>query len=326
VKDKLHYVVAIALVFALSGCGDPTKTPLIGRPGGPYQMTFSTLPLTPVAGDTTQLTQKLSYTNNGDPVQRLHVLHERMIHNFIVNLDFSSFAHIHHEDFQAITEHDREGATLHFPYEFQRVGNYRIVSEFTHKNRSWTKHFDIQVGDPSITSEVVVDLNRRKSFGRYDAKLSVSPTLPVAGFETEFILELARDKQPVTDFSLILGSEIHVALWRLDGRHFGHTHAYTPHMAAMMTKMHDRSIDPIMRAKAMTSMMIEMAEAPAQLVFVGPRLPMRYVFAEPGTYAMFLQCAPGGIAQVFKFMVKVVAYADGLNTAIDAMTLPTMQH
>ncbi|MFT4564894.1 MAG: hypothetical protein ACI9BW_004664 [Gammaproteobacteria bacterium] len=326
VRRAFKIVATITLANALSGCGSPEPTIIEGRPQGPYRMTFEAQPANPAPQQKTLLTERITLRRDGTPVRDLQVLHERVIHNFIVNLNFTSFAHIHHEDFAEIGEADLNDATLRFPYAFPGRGRYRIVSEFTHRNRSWTKHFDIAVGDPPGAPNVQVDLAREISRGRYRASLSVSPTIPVAGFETELVLKLARDDKPVTDLELILGSEAHVALWRTDGQQFGHTHSYTPHMAAMMARMHDRTIDPQTRAKAMTEMMIEMSNMPSELVFKGPHVPLRFVFAEPGTYAVFVQCAPGGTAEVFDFMLEVEAYRDGMTTDIDPWISPSTHH
>lgn len=271
------------------------------------------------------LTERLAHRSTDEPVQDLQILHERVIHNFIVNRDFSSFAHIHHEDFSPLEDSNLAAATLTFPYHFPTNGDYRIVSEFTHRNRSWTKHFDVTVGEPKPHQKTVIDLSREKTIDEFQATLSVSPTRPVAGFETEMILELRRDSKPVTDLELILGSEAHVALWRVDGAYFGHTHSYTPHMAAMMGKIHDRAADPQMRAKAMTRMMIAMMNEPPVLVFPGPRIPLRYVFSEPGTYAIFIQCAPAGVSTVFSFMLEVVEYQSGVETNIQSISVPSAE-
>jgi len=316
----------LLLAAGLCACGAPETPPIEGRPGGPYDMTLATDPAAIVPGQPTELTMRLTRANTGEAVQDLQILHERVVHNFIVNLDFSSFAHLHHEDFEPIGAAALKGATFHFPYTFPHAGHYRIVSEFTHHDRSWTKHFDLNIGNTAVTQPVTVDLLREKSFGPYRASLAVSPSVPVAGFETEFVLELNRGDEPVTDLALLLGSEIHVALWRIDGRYFGHTHTYTPHMAAMMAAMYDRAQGPAARADAMAEMMVEMMRAPAELVFKGPRIPVRYVFPEPGTYVIFLQCAPGGTAHVFDFMLDVVPYSDGMDTHIDSMVEPATDH
>jgi hypothetical protein len=131
---------------------------------------------------------------------------------------------------------------------------------------------------------------------------------------------------PVTDLELLLGSEVHVALWRIDGEHFGHAHSYTPHMAAMLSAMHDREVDAATRARRMSEMMVAMIDMPAELVFSGPRVPVRLVFPAPGIYVVFLQAAPGGSPRVFDFMVEVAPYEAGMDTSIDSMVTPANDH
>jgi len=319
-------LLATILAGGLGGCGEPAPETLEGRPGGPYRMTLELTPAAPRAGLPTTLTTRLRHARDGEPVTGLQVVHERAVHNFIVARDFSSFAHIHHEDFRSLTAADLAQATFSFPYTFAEPGHYRMVSEFTHLDRSWTKHFDIVIGDDPSPATPHVDLARRKAFGRYTAALYTSPQLPVAGFETELVLELEHDGDPVTDLALLLGSEVHVALWRLDGRYFGHAHSYTPHMAAMMDAMHDRESDPRTRARRMSELMVAMIDMPAELVFSGPRIPVHHVFPAPGIYAVFLQCAPGGRARVFDFQVDVAEYADGMETRIESMVAPAAAH
>jgi len=65
-----------------------------------------------------------------------------------------------------------------------------------------------------------------------------------------------------------------------------------------------------------------MVDMPAELVFPGPRVPLRYVFAEPGVYHLFLQCAPAGRPVVFHFQVEVVAHRPGIDTVVESMVAP----
>lgn len=315
-------VLAVGLCAA-GGCGETVPDALAGRPpGGPYRMTLTLNPTKPVAGQPTLLHWRLTQRNDGRPVTDLQVLHERLMHNFIVARDFSSFAHIHHEDFAAVTPADREAASLQLPYRFPHGGRYRIVSEFTHRDRSWVKHFDVAVeGEPGPAPRV----SQESGASGFAARLRASPSQPVAGFETELVLDLARDNQAVSNLALHLGSELHVALWREDGRYFGHTHSYTPHMAAMLAAMHDRAAEPAERAKRQAAMMIEMMRAPAELTYRGPRVPVRYVFPEPGRYHLFFECAPGGEAVVFHFALDVVTHRAGLDTSIQSI-VPVQNH
>ncbi|MGH7804421.1 MAG: hypothetical protein ACREQJ_08735, partial [Candidatus Binatia bacterium] len=95
--------------------------------------------------------------------------------------------------------------------------------------------------------------------------------------------------------AMVLGSEVHFATWRVDGDHFGHTHAWTPAMAAMAAMGHDTGA-------GMAAMMMA---TPAVQHFHGPEVPLRHVFPQPGVYAVFLDLAPGGRRSVADFVLRV---------------------
>lgn len=315
----------LALLLAvLSGCGEAPPALLEGRPDGPYRLTLALDPSQPAPGVPTQLTWQLTQAADGAPVTDLDVVHERVMHNFIVNLDFSQFAHIHHEDFRTLTPDDLARARFTLPYTFPSAGRYRVVSEFSHRRRGYIKHFDFVVGDPPAQAPGprVVELSRARTRGPYAATLRSSPAAPVAGYETELVLALSRDGAPVTDLALLLGSEVHVAVWRSDGQDFGHTHSYTPHMAMMLADMHAREVDPATRAARLADLMAAMIDMPVELVFPGPQVPVRYVFPAAGLYQVYLQCAPGGVPEVFHFMVEVIEHAPGVDTRLESMVDP----
>ena len=322
VRTALGALFAVSLVACEQSPSDPaagSTGTIEGYPAGPYRMSLQLAPPHPVPATETRLSWQLSHAANGKPVEDLQVLHERVIHNFIVNLDFSSFAHIHHEDFRALTTADLANATFTLPYQFPRAGHYRIVSDFTHRDRSWTKHFDVAVGTPSATATAVADFSRTQEVEDITGVLSVSPSVPLAGYESELVLTLHRQGVPVTDLGLILGSEVHVALWREDGQHFGHTHSYTPHMASMLRAMHEQDVAAASRARMLADMMVMMMNMPSELVFHGPQIPVHYVFPEAGVYHLFLQCAPGGQPRVFHFAVQVQTFQAGMETRIESI-------
>ena len=305
-----HLIVVVLAALLVTGCAEEA-VPIEGRPQGAYRLLLDSKAI----DDTRhrQLTTTLTRRADSSPVTGLQVLHERVLHNFIVARDFSSFAHIHHEDFQPLSEADLAAARFTFPYRFPRDGDYRMVSEFTVNDRSHTRHFDFSVGNTDRTTTPQPDLRRTKAFDNYRVDLTSIPGIPVAGFETHLELTLQRDGEPVTDLALILGSELHLACWRLDGEYFGHAHSYTAHMAAMNADMHDREVAPNVRAARMQEMMIAMRNVEPLLEFPGPRVPLRYVFPTPGVYVMFAHMAPGGESRYFDFMVEVAAPADSSN-------------
>lgn len=258
-------------------------------------------------------------TATKQPLHDLQILHERILHTFIVSKDFRSFAHTHHEDFFPLTEQDRKAATFHYPYVFPHAGEYLIASEFTYKDRSWVKQFTVSVAGETTPGPVREDLRRKKSFGQYQVSLTTSPDPPIAGYDTELVCHFTKNGAPVTDLRLYLGTEVHMASWRLDGEQFGHQHTYTPEMAAMMAMMKDHTGDP----DHMARMMVQMMRGPAKQVYFGPDLPVHHIFPTPGIYKMYFESAPSGQPLVADFMVKVVDYEEGMNTTVHSIVTPS---
>ncbi len=308
-------VLLLSLTAVFLGCRGPQETVLIGQPSGPYRLELSVQPPQPRAGQEASLTYRVIDTATHQPVHDLQVLHERILHTFIVSRDFQTFAHTHHEDFFPLTPQDLVAATFHYPHVFPHPGAYLIAGEFTHKDRSWVKQFTVAVGGEGTQDAVAEDLRHEKSFGQYQVSLRTSPDPPVVGHDTELVCHLIRDGMPVTDLRLYLGTEVHLASWRLDGDHFGHQHTYTPEMAAMMAMMRDHTSDPNLMAR----MMVQLMRGPAKQVYYGPDLPVHHIFPAPGIYKLFFECAPGGKIVVADFMVKVVEFNEGIDTTVHSI-------
>lgn len=307
--------MAACLLLVVTGCTQDEAALPPGtqraRPGGPYELLLATEPTEPTAGTQTQLVFTLTRAPDARPVGDLQRAHERLMHNFIVAHDFSSFAHVHHEDHAPVSAADRASGTLRVPYRFPAAGRYRVVSEFAHRDRAWLKHADVEVLPGSDTRAAA------PADDGYSATLVTSPAQPVAGFETALALDIYRDGTPVEDLELYLGSELHGAVWREDLRYFGHLHSYTPRVAAIMQAAHERGGDPLERGARIAEMMVRLMCLEAEQSFTGPRIPLRYVFPAPGRYRLFLQVAPGGRPRVFRFDTEVVAARDGVDTTID---------
>ena len=310
-------LVSLAAVFL--GCRGSQDAVLVGQPSGPYRLELSVEPPRPPAGQEVSLTYRVTDAATHQPVHDLQVLHERVLHTFIVSRDFKTFAHTHHEDFFPLTPQDLTAATFHYPHVFPHPGTYLIAGEFTHKDRSWVKQFTLTVNGAGEQGAVEEDLRREKSFGPYQVSLRTSPDPPVVGHDTELVCRLTRDGVPVTDLGLYLGTEVHMAAWRVDGEHFGHQHTYTPEMAAMMAMMRDHTSDP----NHMARMMVQLMRGPAKQVYHGPDLPVHHIFPAPGVYKLFFECAPGGKTLVADFMVKVAEYNEGSDTTVHSIVSPT---
>ena len=297
------FFVAAAVVFAVSGCHrEYGSSVLVGRPAGPYRATLRLEPDRPRAGEQTTVILVIDDPRTSKPVSDLQVVHERVVHSFLVSRDFSHFAHTHHEDFAALRPEDVATATFRYPHVFPFSGDYELVIEFTHRDRTWIKRFDFVVGEKTVATPPRLEPRREAKSGDYRFSLSVDPDPPVAGREARLVCRIETIAgEPVTDLAMVLGSEVHLATWRNDGEHFGHTHAWTPEMAAMMDQMRDSGMGHD-TGEGMAAMMMA---TPAVQHFHGPEVPLRHVFPEPGVYAVFLDLAPGGHRTVADFVLRV---------------------
>lgn len=181
-----------------------------------------------------------------------------------------------------------------------------MVSEFTDSKRSWIKHFNIEVGDGAHTNDRHLEETKTSVVQNYKGALSFSSQAPIAGSPIEMVINVSRDNLPVRDLKLWLGSEAHVAIWRDDGKYFGHTHAYTPTMKQMMEGLAHQEKSHTNNSKMIQDMMVRMMSQPSELIFEGPTIPIIYVFPQPGKYVMYFECAPNGNPIVFQFIINVL--------------------
>lgn len=304
-------------LLGMAGCGQPAEHPPLHAGAGPYRVTLEPDPAAPHAGHVTYLTFRVTHAGTGQPVSNLQILHERALHTFIVSRDFSSFAHIHHEDFTPLDADALHGARFTFPYTFPAAGRYLVVNEFTHRDRSWTTHLTLNVDGASQPSDSAVpestEIRTDKRFGAYRVALRTSPSPPVAGREAELVCRLSTaDGAPVANLGLYLGSEVHMAAWRLDAAHFGHQHAYTSAMARLMSSMREHAVP----ADEMARLMLPLMRDPREQEFFGPEVPLRHVFPVAGVYKVFFEFAPNGEYLVADFLIKVAEPSDAADTEI----------
>ena len=304
-------------LIGLAGCAQPAAPPSLHADAGPYRVTLEPDPAAPHAGRATHLTFRVTHAGTGQPVSNLQILHERALHTFIVSRDFFSFAHVHHEDYAPLDADALHGARFTFPYTFPAAGRYLVVNEFTHRDRSWTTHLMLDVDGaaqpPNDTRPEPAEVRADKRFGAYRVALRTSPSPPVAGREVELVCRLsAADGTPVTNLALYLGSEVHMAAWRLDAAHFGHQHAYTSAMARLMASMREHA----MPADEMARLMLPLMRGPREQEYFGPEVPLRHVFPAAGMYKVFFEFAPNGDYLVADFLVEVAEPSDAADTEI----------
>lgn len=232
----------------------------------------------PVAGVPTQVYFFVSNTSTGEPLPSLDVVHERLMHVFIVGQDFQTFVHTHPDDFPNGTSQGSKGI-YSLSYVFPRPGLYSVVSDYTYNGLNVIHDFNIQVvGNGTKMGAPQLDYSRNGTFDGYDVSINLSEE-PVAGKEVEIDYHLSQNGSDVRDLQLLLGTETHVAIFKDDLSTAGHTHAYIPghfvHLVAMPQK------------------------------YTGPNVPVRYTFTDPGNYVVFAQFKDHGQIITTKFALHV---------------------
>jgi len=237
----------------------------------------------PFTGTVSDMWLSIYNATSGEPIVGLDVLHERVVHMFVVSRDTETFAHIHAEDRVNGTEYAGQGMFA-FNYTFPREGVYAVVVDFTYGGTTVVKKFELYALNdasssyPAAGSDPVIDFSNRRSVSGYEIELTVPERIEV-GKEAEMSLHVEDADGPVRDLGQYLGSEAHVLFLRDDLKYNSHTHAYRPSHALHFGRM-------------------------AQLYY-GPDVPIRHTFQQPGTYSAFVQFERGGEVVTSKFWVKV---------------------
>src|SRR5437879_9539990 len=246
----------------------------------------------PIEGENSLIQIFLQNTTSFQPFSNLDLVHDRIIHVFIIGGDLKTFAHIHPEDTN-ITEFENKfnSSTVYnssyygqlgyyfVNYTFPKAGKYEVVLDFTINGISVIKSLQITVRGNDTLSNPVLDFAREKVFSGYNVTLNVINNTAEVGKETELDYHIEKNGTPVNDLQLYLSSEIHVFLIRDDLTQPGHTHAFVPghflHIGNYTQK------------------------------YFGPDLPVRWTFTQAGNYVIFGQFQENNTLVTTRFFLKV---------------------
>ena len=256
----------IAWLFACAG-GDDTGPAFPGV----YRVVVETDPDPPAAGAPTDVTLQVLGPDNA-PVDDLVEIHERMVHSFVISKDLASFAHIHHEDFAALTGEDLRTATFHWPYTFPTSGDWFLAFEFANDGQYRSAGANLVVtGEPAQQMTPQIDTSGAVEVDGVRGEL-VWDVGPTASGTSEFhvVLTDVGLGEPVDDVGMWLGADAHVAVASEDLSVVKHTHAWVAGMDAM---------------------------APGHTMphqYDGPELPFHVDFSKPGRWKLWVQFARAG--------------------------------
>ncbi len=227
--------------------------------------------------------------SEGRPVQDLQITHERLIHVVIASADFTVFAHIHPDEFGAITDEMKKKAEYPVLFTFPKAGQYIVAVDTAAKDDLIAEHFTIDVGGAPKMATFTKDLSREKKFGDLSVTLTTVPETITAGKEATLKYMIRKDGGPVTDLEPYLAAPMHAAIISSDLENFIHEHGELPgasmgheHMGHMMHMMH--------------------MNVPKKF---GPEIDVPVLFPARGLYQIFSQVQHNGKVVVLSFMVEV---------------------
>lgn len=239
----------------------------------------------PRAGEDTTLL--LGFTDfKGGPVKGLTVTHERLVHVMIISEDFSSFAHIHPEDFGAITGEMLNDARFTLHYLFPAAGRYLIAVDTALGGSPVSKLMYLTVSGSPVAGVVSKDLSREKHFGDYTVSLTSRPEKIRAGEETVLTYIIKKGGVPVTDLEPYLAAPMHFAVVSAGLGNFIHTHGELPGTGG---DHHDHAD------------MQHMKPPPPNF---GPVINAEVVFPEKGLYKIFGEARHNGKVLLLGFMIE----------------------
>lgn len=214
---------------------------------------------------------------DGSPVTDLVLDHERLAHVIIVNKDFSTFTHIHPEDFNPLYEEDRNNAVYTVNYTFPRAGMYYALVGFSRGASHVNSLLPIGVApDTAPAFTLMKNFAREDVFKGYAVTLRAPETI-LSGEPTKLRYTIMKDSVLVSDLMPYLAAPMHVALFNIDFSYYDHIHGEVPGFA------HKQAPPPQF----------------------GPYIDAEIVFPWPGVYTIFGEFAHNGVVIPTKFMVEV---------------------
>jgi len=215
-------------------------------------------------------------SNGGQPVTDLDVVHERVLHVFIIGEDLRTAQHIHPEDFEDGLRWQEQGQYNVFAT-FPHPGRYLIFGQYTREGVTYRVQ-QIATADGNGTPMAFVpDYSRTQEASGYTITLDMPEEL-VTNELTRFSFRIEKDGQPVTTLEPRLGADAHLFLVNTALNITDHAHPYIPGHGTHIGSMPQR--------------------------YRGPTLPFEETFPEAGTYALYLEFQHEGVAVPVVFHVK----------------------
>ncbi len=157
--------------------------------------------------------------NDGKPIDKFEITHEKLLHLIIISKDLSYFNHVH-------PEYKGNGLFV-ISNEFPVGGLYKLIADFKpNEGDSMTKMEWVDFNGKEKSSEpVTVDETLVKTVEDTRVALSMDSIEANKELTLKFTLTEERTNQPVKDLVPYLGAIGHVVVLSEDGERYLHVHA-----------------------------------------------------------------------------------------------------
>ena len=223
----------------------------------------------------------------GKPVEGLTIHHDRLIHVIIASQDFGVFAHIHPQDFGAITPEMKKTALYPVRFTFPKAGRYIVGIDFALNDQPLSKHFVVDVAGEARMGPPKQDYSREKRFGDLDVTFSTTAEPITSGKEVTLSYTFRKNGEPVTNMEPWLSAPMHLAIISGDLTHFIHAHGELPGMPAMGHHEHHMQMKMRIPEK------------------FGPKIEVHVIFPAAGLYQIFGQVGYGSEEITTSYMIQV---------------------
>jgi plastocyanin len=230
-------------------------------------------------GEPVKLRFDLTDAESGNPVNPVEA-HEADMHLILVSQDLGYFQHVH-------PQRTADGR-YEIEHTFPAGGSYLLYSEFELAGTGDEVHrFKVSVGEGrGKPADLTLDLGTQEVDG-YTVRISPKAEHGevVAGEAADFVVNIERNGQPVTDLEPYLGAASHVVVIDEGTREFAHVHSVPGQ-------------DPSggsMGAHALPERF-------------GPDLAFTHTFTEAGRYKVWAQFSHGGQVRTVSWVVEVLGH------------------
>lgn len=180
----------------------------------PRKLVVGTDPSQPQAGSATKLVLQIQ-DDDGTPIKKFDVLHEKLVHLIVVREGLDEFAHVH-------PEVDASGM-ITIEFAFPKSGKFRLFADHQPQGKlpGLAAGELIVAGDDEPAAALVPNASNEVAVGEIKAHVAIKP----GDQETTVRFHLVdADDKPIGDLQPYLGAMGHLVIISADGREYVHAH------------------------------------------------------------------------------------------------------